>query len=309
MTSVLPALFDTTDTGCGDAYLACRDHYTKQDTRERIERAWRAVGHLCPEEPEQFVREFRRDFHARAWELYLLATLQLSGLALRRAPSHGPDILIDLSSRRRCWIECVVPRAGSGDDAVVQRPSGQWCGALYPEDKLLLRYRSALHDKLGKVAGYVKAGIIEPRDRVVIALNQGAIKDSDLHDTEVPLMAKALFPIGEPVMIVVPYGRGKPRVEVPSRHEVKKKSGSRVSTTLFVTDEAASISAVLFARNALWNLDWNPAKSLSVIHNPRASAPLARRTLPTRCEMWVTPKGSLRHRGKCGSFGRYSRET
>lgn len=52
-----------------------------------------------------------------------------------------------------------------------------------------------LEEKLRKIDGYAAAGIIAPRDVVLVALNCGAIADSDLHDVELPLLARAVFPI------------------------------------------------------------------------------------------------------------------
>jgi hypothetical protein len=209
----LPRLFDDDPTG-DEGYRACRDHMTKADVRVALEAAWTRVWHLCPEGPEQFVRQLRRDFQARAWELFLTTVLVDAGLMLEPTRGTGPDIRVRLNSGKTCWIEATTPTPGTGDNAVFQRPTGPWAGALYKEDWLLLRYRSALEEKLKKFAGYRAAGIVGAEDVCLIAISQGAILDSDLHDHETPAIARAVFPIGETVLKIVPYSEQPPTVSL-----------------------------------------------------------------------------------------------
>ncbi len=210
-----------------------------------------------------------------------------------------------LPSGLRCWIEAVVPRPGDGDDAVFQRPPGPWCGALYPAAKAILRYRSALEDKLAKIEGYIKDGIVTDDDAVLIAVCQGAILDSDLHDNEVPLLAKAVLPIGETVVVVTPYSKSPHRIEVPRRDAVVKASGASVSTTLFLEPRSASISGLVFVGESVWNLPWAAGEVLGMRHNPMARTPLPKAILPLRCELWVEGE-TLRHTGRCARVGVYS---
>src|SRR5262249_28527028 len=108
--NILPDPFPSQSArGDHPSYVAARDHITKEESRARLERAWRLVGHLCAEDPAHFVTAFRRDFHARAWELYVLSVLMEAGLSLERAPRKGPGGLVRLSPQRRCWIESLPP--------------------------------------------------------------------------------------------------------------------------------------------------------------------------------------------------------
>jgi hypothetical protein len=111
-----------------------------------------------------------------------------------------------------------------------------------------------------------------------------------------------VFPIGETVMIVTPYSAEPPRVEIPPRFAVTKKRGAEVSTTLFLEPRSASVSGVLFASQLVWNLQKSAEKDLGLVHNPRAAAPLPRRGLPVRCELWVE-NDELRREGKWSMFG------
>lgn|GEM_PF-1035111 len=287
-------LFGGGDHGACEAFLACRDHRTKSDARAFLERAWDRVGHLVGDRHQHFLTEFRSNFHAKSWELYLLAVLSEAGCMVEPARPEGPDVRATVGGKR-VWIEAVVPTPGAPEspDRVFQRPPGQWAGALYPEASLLIRYRSVLEEKLKKINGYITKGVVARSDVVLIAVNQGGILDSDLHDSEVPAIVKAVFPIGEPVMVVTPYSTEPPRVEVPPRFSVTKKKGAEVSTTLFLEPRSAAISGVLFASQVVWNLRMGAAKDLGLVHNPQAAAPLTRRAFPLKCEFWAED-GELR---------------
>jgi hypothetical protein len=192
-------LFDASNDGTCDAYRACRDHEGKAATRTFLEDAWPRICHLVGDREGHFLTEFRSNFLAKSWELYLLAVLADAGCALEPAKPEGPDICATIAGKR-VWIEAVVPTPGAdgSPDRVFQRPtSGSWGGSLYPEAQLLLRYRSVLEDKLAKVNGYVAKGLVASNDIVLVAVNQGAILDSDLHDLEVPAIVKAVFPQGK----------------------------------------------------------------------------------------------------------------
>lgn len=233
-----------------------------------------------------------------------MAVLTCAGFRLLPSPPKGPDILIELDSGERCWIECVVPGPGSTEDKVFQRPPGPFAGSLYPEGALLLRYISVLRAKLAKIVRYMSDGIVRPQDHVLVAVNQGTIVDSDLHDPDIPLMVKAVYPIGEPVFHLVPYAPGgKSRVETPPRYHVTKKNASKVPTTLFLEPAADVISGVLFARYSVRELPWSAEQALYLIHNIRAAAPLKHGSIPLRCEMWPTQTGRLIHKGKCAQYG------
>jgi hypothetical protein len=206
---------------------------------------------LCPEGPHQFIKQLRQDFHARAWELFLMGVLVDAGLKLERAPAKGPDIRIALDSGKTCWIEATTPTPGTGDNAVFQRPPGPWARALYKEGGLILRYRSALEDKLKKFDGYKTAGIVGADDVCLVAISQGGIIDSDLHDHDVPATARAVFPIGETVLRVVPYSDEQPTVERTVRENVFKANKQPVSTTFFFEERTEILSGVIFARTSI----------------------------------------------------------
>jgi hypothetical protein len=310
MTTTQPPLGLFDDHSPGDAgYLAVRDHGTKVDVREALEQAWEFSWQLCPEKPEQFVRQFRQDFHARAWELFLITVLAKAGLTLEPVAPRGPDICIRLASGAHCWVEAVAPTPGTGENAVFQRSLRTGGFSLPKDDRLMLRYRSALEEKTRKLDEYKAAGIVGENDAYVIAVYQGAINDSDLYDDDSPALARAVFGIGETVLRVVPYSDQPPTVETLTREEVTKANGSPVSTTFLIEERTEFVSGILFARQAIWNLQWSASSSLGLIHRPNARVPVPRGELPTRCEMWVEADGRVSHRGRCAMFGAYANES
>jgi hypothetical protein len=293
----------------GDAaYLAARNFYVWRPVREQLEEAWRRLWRHCPEGPEQFVRQFRQDFHARSWELFLLAVLADAGLTILPTTGTGPDICIRLRSGKKAWIEAVAPGPGTGPNAVFQPPPGAQSGSLGPQANVILRYTQALQEKLNKLTVYKAAGIVQPDDAYLIAVSQGGIRNSDLHDDDVPLIVRAVFALGETVYRFTPYSGQPGRVEVPVREHVTKANGSAVSTTFFLDPQTEFVSGVIFVRLGVENLKWSAEDSLGLVHRPHARVPVERGAIPTRCEMWLDEQGVLMHRGKCAMFGTYAHE-
>jgi hypothetical protein len=286
MEPVLGRLFADGLDGC-DAYRACRDHGNKEEIRAKFEGAFAMHAHLCPEGPERFASEFRRDWCARAWELYLMAVLSDAGMCLERAERRGPDILIRLPSGNRCWVEAVVPSPGTGADRVFQPPQGNWAGSYGPVDKLLVRYRSVLEDKLIKILDYRRAGIVDESEPVMIAVGSWGIPGAWAWDRELPALVKAVYPVGEPVL-VVPIDSPEPeRVEVRPRWVVRKTSGAPVGTNFFLEARTAGISAVMYTRTDVWNVSWDATRALGIVHNVVTNVPLERGVIPSRVEWWV----------------------
>ena len=304
-------LFDADPTG-GVLYQACRDHESKRDIREKLERSWEQHWQRCPEKPKQFVKEFRKNFHSRSWELFLLSVLADAGLTLERTQAKGPDICVRLASGKRCWIEAVAPTPGTEDNAVFQRPEGNWRGILPKDNNLILRYRTGLEAKLNKLDQYKASGIVGPDDAYVVALYPGDIVDSDLYDMELPALARAVFPIGETVLKVPVYRDGPMTLETPVRENVtkvnKQRTVSTVSTRFFLEPRTEFISGVLFVGQTIYNISWSAAESLHMIHRPNAKVPLPNGTIPSRCELWLEPDGTLGHLGKCAQFGSFAED-
>lgn len=302
-------LFDgvAAPTDC-KGYIACRDHPNKVDVRRALERIWRLHGHLVAEKPEQFVKQFRLNFHARAWELYVLRHLVHSRVKLDRAPGKGPDFKGNLPGVGTFWVECVVPEHGEGEDAPrrYSRERGSSVGALGPDGPVLLRYANAISGKIAKVEAYRKAGIVGAKEPVLIALNQGAIDMSDMHDADFPLIARVVFGIGEPALLLKPY-TCEQRVVVPPMPTVSKVSGSKVPTRIFLEPGGAVVAGVIFAASNVYNLLPTRGRRLRLVHNPKATVPFPVGAIPLRGEAWANGT-RIEHAGIFASVGLYSRK-
>jgi hypothetical protein len=309
-----PPLFAATPaTPAGAAehpwYRACRDHVTKRGVRVALTRIWNAHGHLLPEAPEQFVDQFRRDFPQRSWELYVLAWLARSGATLERSPGTGPDFCARHPRIGRFWIECVVPTPGTGENRVWERDDNTrvWSGP--PDEPLALRYTSTVQAKITKITSYRRRNIVAPTEPVIVALNQGAIRDSDLHDVELPLAMMVLYGVGDTVLRIDPYAHTS-EVEVQPRIEIQNRSGAPVSAVIFAEPASAVIAGVMLARTNIFNLFWGRRRKLLMAHNPSATIAVPVGALPWRGEVWVGDDRRLLHRGivsEYGPFARYSR--
>ena len=101
---------------------------------------------------------------------------------------------------------------GPGPDAVPGRGKrgrmvGRvWSGSPPSDESLILRCASTLTYKLTKRQEYVSQGAVAPTDRFAIAISLGDIDEAFLSDTGVPVIMKALFPIG-PYCLAFPVGR------------------------------------------------------------------------------------------------------
>ena len=146
-------------------YGACRDHSTKRPVKRALAANMEHARRVDPEPPKQFLSEFRKDFPARSWELYVLALIARSGAMLEKSPRTGPDFCATLPDGRRFWVECVVPGHGEGDDAVPPAPShdanGRRSGTLGPSDRIAMRYTNAITTKIAKVESYRAKGIVK----------------------------------------------------------------------------------------------------------------------------------------------------
>lgn len=306
----LPALFEKTPaTPLGAAehpwYRACRDHVTKRGICAALTRIWNTRGDLLPEAPTQFVDQFRRDFPARSWELFVLDWLARTGAAVERSAGTGPDFCARHPRIGRFWIECVVPTPGVGANRVWERADDVrvWNGP--PDEPLALRYTSSVQAKIAKIAGYRASKIVAPNEPVIIALNQGGIRDSDLHDIELPLSMMVLYGIGDTVLRVDPYAHTS-EVEVLPRVEIRNQSGAPVSAVIFAEPASAAIAGVMIARTNVFNLFGGRRRRLLMAHNPGATAAIPVGALPWRGEVWVGEDGRLLHRGVVSAHGPFS---
>lgn len=199
-----------------------------------------------------------------------------------------------------------MPTPGRGPNEVWQRPDNVsvWSGP--PDEPLALRYTSAVQEKTRKITSYRTRNIVAPTEPVIIAMNQGAIRDSDLHDVELPLAMKVLYGVGDTVLRVDPYAH-TPEVEIRHRMEIQNSSGVPASAAIFAEPTSAVIAGVMLARTNIFNLFWGRRRKLLMAHNPNATAAVPVGALAWRGEVWVGDDHRLLHRGVVSPYGAFAR--
>jgi hypothetical protein len=241
-----------------------------------------------PHADEHFLTEIRRNFNARFWEMYLTCALLQYGpelSVLRRKP--GPDILIEHEGRR-IWIEAVVVTDGEPGKPDSISPPALVRAPTAPDEKIILRYRTAIDEKHRKLQSYLSKGIVSAEDSYIVAVNGYALSYR-WEDAEMPRILKAVFPLGALQFL---FDRDTGRL-TGSRHQFRpniyKGSGAGVSTEVFVNDHYDGISGVMHSyANACMT-----ARPLGVdfllIHNPRAANRVPHKLIRSTREYFATP--------------------
>jgi hypothetical protein len=147
----------------------------------------------------------------------------------------------------------------------------------------------ALTYKLKKWQQYVLEGVVTSTDRLAIAVSLGDIDEAFLSDTGVPLILKALFPIG-PYYMSFPVGRPdiEPRGGYKYRDKIVKQAGSPVATTLLENHPVAkSLVGVSFTEWGIWNAPARTGHDIIFVHNPFMSDRVREGAFPFLREEWV----------------------
>ncbi len=268
------------------SFRACRDYNSQRDCRAALEQAYLKHHHLLPE--VAFLSEFRRNFRARAWELWVLDWLA-SKYEVEKSPPMGPDFSIIVDGKR-IWIECVIATTGTGADRVLLPAPGQTYFSGLRAEQVALRYTNAIVDKHRDLARYrnERPPIVKPDEPVVIALHCGAIPyvyRAEQPDGA-PVLVQALFGIGEPEFIVpINDPSSKIEVAIAQRPVLRKSNQAKVSSRGFLDGEVNAISAVAFVISDLGN--WPSVDHLQIAHNHCAENPLTRGLLPSGPQWFV----------------------
>lgn len=247
--------------------LQQEEHFSHQ--RERLNAMW---GRFRPFADQQFPVEFpKKSFHSRFWELTLACELLDQGFPLvprKQRPYAGPDFCITDESGTTTWIEAIAPTAGSGSDRVLTATESGT--GFVPEDKIVLRYQSAVKDKHAALLTYLQQGIVSERDAYVIAIYSGGIPRAFV-SLGVPYLAKAVYPIGHYAVTFDPHLDRVVDEAYEHRPFLQKASGAQVSSMTFLDPQFSGIAAVLSA-SSLWFETARP--HLVMIHNHLARRPL-----------------------------------
>ena len=241
------------------------------ETRQRADAYWSTFE---PFADRNFASEFRIHSHERYWEMYLTCLLLEQGRPIE-CPKPGPDILVDEPSGR-IWIEAVAASRGASESPDRVPDFDYGVAFEYPEEQILLRYRTAIDQKHGKFDKYATDGIVASSETCVVAVHAGGTPLASSDDEEVPRIAQAVFPFGE-IFVQLEATTGTViRSGREYRPAIAKSSGSVVSTDLFLDPQYAAISAIFFSSAGISNPPIAPGADIIVVHNPLATNPLER---------------------------------
>lgn len=283
-----PVVF-TAGPASDPTFVLNRDEKNREDDRRVIEAMWRRYEPYCPD--KNFLAEVRRSFSARMWEMSLACSFLDNGHTLRKPSAHGPDICIQ-SPQGNIWVEAIAVKQGDGPDRVPDPVYDQ--AEWFSDEAHILRYTAAVAEKRKKLAGYLEAGIVSPGDRLVIAVNAGALPNSDM-DGRVPAFIKSVLPFGAQ-FFRVEIGTGRMMgIGHHRRESVEKHNEVKVSTAAFTQPEYAVISALIFSPNHIFHRPRRQGDDLSLLHNPHAKVPLSRHAFRFGQEYWIDG-GNLRHK-------------
>lgn len=248
-------------------HLKTRASLFGSDACSRADVLWAIYA---PYADPNFESEFRLHAYERYWEMYLTCTLIGRGFDVSSSGS-GPDVRVN-STGGPVWIEAVAPAPGQegGADTVPEFGEGVF---TYPEDQIILRYRSAIESKLERYLAYVERGVVGPHNPYVVAVSGSRLAVA-FDGTTAPDILKAVLPVGVQQIHIRLSDDQCVGSDFTHRPVIQKSSGSPVATEIFLDPAYAGISGVLFCRSDILNPPDTAGSEFIFVHNPKATNPL-----------------------------------
>lgn len=276
-----------------DAFRSILKEPRFEKERHLLEELWTKYE---PCADDQFVIEIRNQFHQRYWEMYLACSLMEQGHHLvPKRVKKGPDICIR-ENKVKVWIEAIAPNAGTGPDTIQMKklePGVPEC-SIVQDEKIILRYCSAIKEKHEKYHAYLSDKTIISDEPFLIAINGRRVPLSYLDD-EVPNIIKAVLPFGNHEVLIDENSTKIINERYGFRGEIEKINKVKVSTQYFFDPCSSGISGILFSNSDVLNHPQIIGADLIFIHNPMAINSIKRGWLQIGREYWVE-NGELKNR-------------
>jgi hypothetical protein len=258
-------LFDTNIPSENSEYLALRDKPIYKHVKENLLIMWNKYKKFA--DPD-FPVTFSQHLDERFWEIYLCSQLIDAGLeVIPKSSAEGPDIHL-IVNNQNIWIEATAPSEGINNDRVPMLEEKRE-GAIFPEEKILLRFTNSLNSKKKIFEKYITNGLITSNDALIIAINGKGIKVM-VFDGSLPTIIKAVYPIGD---YQVKFDRESLQVVdagYKKRDYIEKKSGSKVLTNYFLDTSNEIITGLIYSAAAYWDYPEHPGSEILYIHNSEA---------------------------------------
>lgn len=262
--------------GDNDVYKFNQSHPNRQEVRDYCSKLLEHHWTYCAD--NHFQQDAVENPQQRWWEMYLSWVLfKVAGFKGQPVQGEGPDFCMALPDGKKLWVEAIAAKVGAGQNEVTRPPSGH-AGTL-PTEKIVLRVTSAFADKVKKIEKYIAQGIIAAEDAVVIAINTGEMRDSDLADQYPPLAVRALLGVGSAAFKVsVHLGDATLKTDdvemiFPEQPTVKKNEQTQISTEGFLNNPM--ISGVFTSTRHLVDMI-DSGNDLKILLNPKAQNPLSK---------------------------------
>jgi hypothetical protein len=263
------------------SYNVIRDHGNRSyllRARKLTESLWERYERHAD---ENFLTAIQLDFQARFWEMYLACTMEELGFVIE-CHKPGPDIFLTHNGTR-VWIEAVAPSGGEKGhpDRVPQYQTGSLgedAGAGTPDKQIVLRYRSAIAEKLRKYAGYLEKGPVLANDAYVIAINGSKINYAVM-DSLVPRIVQAAYPVEHLQVRFAIDTNAEVDRSLTYRNAISKASGQSISTDIFLSGEYRPVSALLFSCVNAVDSYCMAGEDYVLVHNVRAAIPISERLI------------------------------
>ncbi len=275
------------------AMFVASDWPPAAEARKRLEYWW-SISHQYLD--ANFIAKAGKRFRPHFWEMYLAASLVAEHFQLTpRAKRIGGDAGPDLVHESGIAIEAVLATGGEGPDRVTTAPEREWRSV--PDAQIRLRLLNAIDTKRKKVAKYVQQGMHQAGRPFVVAVN-GSATPSARRENSVPRIVRAVFPVGDSQVHINTQSLAIAGTSYGYEPELLKLSGSRISTDVFLNDNAfRQISAVLYSCVGPLNHPDRLGADFIVVHNSNAASPLPVGALPAAWEFYSDGEQVHRVRG------------
>lgn len=259
MNSLLNSNYDSSDQ---DFIFACND----PESSIFLENLWNRYKQFADKD---FAQKISTRFNDHFWEMYLACTLQDTGKKLLpKTRRRGPDIEIKSVDLSPIWVEAVTASAGYGEDRVPLPELDSEMFLLVPEERIVLRYATAIDAKHKKYIQYRNDNIIGEAEPYVIAVNGNKVPYST--DDEIPYIIQAVLPFGLPTVQINWDAPDQSIHGYEYRPKIKKIKGCDVPTDIFLRKEYEGISGVIFSNVGIRNFHSKMGNDFIFVHNPLA---------------------------------------
>jgi hypothetical protein len=261
-----------------------------------VENLWNRYNRYADKD---FTQKIATRFNDHFWEMFLTCTLEDNGNdLLPKTQRKGPDIAIKSANFSRIWIEAIAASPGFGEDRVPlpNLDLDNKMGLFVPEERIVLRYTTAIDAKHKKYIQYRK-DVVSESEPYVIAVNGNKVPYA--RDDEIPYIVQAVLPFGLPTVQINWDTSDESIHGYDHRPEIKRAKGSDISTNIFLRKEYEGISGVLFSRVGIRDFRSKMGRDFIFVHNP-----LAQNKLP---EGWLRAGYEYRLNGNSLECRRWSR--